>query len=164
MHLKDVMNQPVVVCRHDDSLDSAARLMWEFDCGIVPVVDHEGRLVGVVTDRDICMSAYTQGQPLSAIPVTTAMAKHVVAAHVDDSVEAVEALMSDNQIRRLPVIAQDGCPIGVVSLNDLVRHATQARRGGAAERELVQTLAAIGRSRMKQAEPESVRSLSRAAS
>ena len=79
MQIKDIMSHPVVSCPADSTLDQAARLMWEFDCGIVPVIGDDGRLVGVVTDRDICMAAYTQGKTLSAIPVGTAVAPQVVA-------------------------------------------------------------------------------------
>ena len=160
MYLNEVMNQPVVVCPDNATLDDAARLMWEHDCGIIPVVDQDGRLIGVVTDRDICMSAYTQGQALNAISVTTAMARTVVASHEDDSVEAAEQLMQDNQIRRLPVVDGEGRPVGMVSLNDIARFVAQARRT-ASDRELVQTLAAICQPRMMQAPPAS-RPLSRA--
>ena len=159
MQLNEVMHQPVVVCPNDTTLDHAARLMWEQDCGIMPVVDEDGRLVGVVTDRDICMSAYTQGLPLNAILVTTAMARTVVAGHEDDSVESAEQLMQDNQIRRLPVVDGEGRPVGMVSLNDLARLVAQARRT-TSDRELVQTLAAICRPRMVRSEP--ARPLSRA--
>ena len=152
MRLNEVMTQPVVYCPDSATLDHAAYLMWEHDCGIIPVVDEQGRLTGVVTDRDICMSAYTQGLPLSAIPVTTAMARTVVASHEEDSVESAEQLMQDNQIRRLPVIDNEGRPAGMVSLNDLARHVAQARRS-VSDRELVQTLAAICRPRMADMQP-----------
>ncbi len=116
--------------------------MWEFDCGMIPVVNDDGRLAGVVTDRDICMAAYMQGRPLRTIPVASAMAKQVVASHTDDSIEAAEGLMRDNQIRRLPVLDRDGRPVGVVSLNDLARLAARAKQSSV-DREIVLTLGAI---------------------
>jgi CBS domain-containing protein len=142
MHVKDIMSHPVVTCPTSSTLDQAARLMWEFDCGAVPVVDDAGHVCGMLTDRDICMAAYTQGQPLSGIPVTTAMARQVVAVHVDDSIEHVEALMRDSQVRRLPVLDGESRPAGLVSLNDLARLSARARKS-AVDRELVQTLAAV---------------------
>ena len=57
MHVSELMSHPVVMCPADATLDQAARLMWEFDCGTIPVQDTDGRLVGIVTDRDICMAA-----------------------------------------------------------------------------------------------------------
>jgi CBS domain-containing protein len=142
MRIKELMSKPVITCPDSGTLDHAARLMWEFDCGIIPVVDAEGRLTGVVTDRDICMAAYTQGRPLRDIAVTIAMAKRVIAVHGDEIVETAELLMHDNQIRRVPVIDDDRRPIGIVSINDLARLAVRSKRSGV-DRELVRTLAAI---------------------
>jgi CBS domain-containing protein len=146
MQIKEIMRQPAVTCPSDATLDQAARLMWEYDCGIVPVVDNDGRLAGVVTDRDICMAAYTQGHPLAAIPVWTAMAKRVVALHVDDTVEQAEHLMRESQIRRLPVMDSEHRPVGIISMNDLARLADEHPRRGI-DRELVATLAAVSRPR-----------------
>lgn len=162
MRVKEVMSQPVVTCPTDSTLDHAARLMWEFDCGVVPVVSEDGRLNGVVTDRDICMAAYTQGQALSAIPVTTAMARAVVAGHMDDSVDRAEALMRDNQIRRLPVLDGENRLVGLVSMNDLARLAARARKSDV-DRELVQTLAAVCRPRNHVADVDQPAALTRPA-
>jgi CBS domain-containing protein len=142
MRLKEVMNQPVVTCPEDSTLDHAARLMWEYDCGVVPVVDDGGRITGVVTDRDICIAAYTQGRPLATIPVTTAMARAIVAGRADQTVEQGEALMREHQIRRLPVLDNDGTLIGIVSMNDLAREAARAPKNGT-DRDFVRTLAAV---------------------
>jgi CBS domain-containing protein len=142
MHVKEIMTHPVVTCSVDSNLNFVARLMWEQDCGTIPVVDREGRLAGIVTDRDICMAAYTQGGALASIPVITAMAKHVLCSHLDDSVETAEELMTEGQVRRVPVIDNDGRPIGIVAMNDLARLAARAKKG-VVDREIVQTLAAI---------------------
>ena len=142
MHVKDIMSHPVVTCPTSSTLDHAARLMWEFDCGVIPVVGDDGRVAGMVTDRDICMAAYTQGKPLNAIPVTSAMAHEVVAVHADDSIEHAEALMRGSQVRRLPVLDGASRPAGLVSMNDLARLSARARKS-AVDRELVQTLAAV---------------------
>jgi CBS domain-containing protein len=146
MYVKDIMSHPVVTCPTSSTLDQAARLMWEFDCGVIPVVDDAGHVCGMVTDRDICMAAYTQGKPLSAIPVTTAMAHEVVAVHTDDSVEHVEALMRDSRVRRLPVLDHESRPAGLVSMSDLARLSARARKS-AVDRELIQTLAAVSQPR-----------------
>lgn len=142
MQIKQVMSHPVVTCPADSTLDQAARLMWEFDCGVIPVVGNDGRLTGVVTDRDICMAAYTQGRALNTIPVSTAMARVVVAGHAEDSVESVENLMRTNQVRRVPILDGEERVVGLVSMNDLARVAMRAHRSGV-DRELVKTLAAV---------------------
>lgn len=142
MNVEQVMSRPVYTCNATDSLSTAARLMWERDCGAIPVVDEMGELVGIVTDRDICMAAYTQGKPLQTIPVATAMSGRVYSCKPDDSIESVEQLMQENQIRRVPVVDGGKRPIGFVSLNDLARDAKSRHETGV-EREFVQTMAAI---------------------
>jgi CBS domain-containing protein len=142
MRLRELMSHPVVSCSSGATLDHPARLMWEFDCGTIPVVDDDGRLVGMITDRDICMGSLMQGKPLHEIPVTSVMAHDLVSCHADDSVETAEHAMRDNRIRRIPVLDNDRRPLGIVSLNDLARLAFRAHRSGV-DRELVETLSAL---------------------
>ncbi|HRI50523.1 MAG TPA: CBS domain-containing protein [Pseudomonadota bacterium] len=123
MLTRHIMSQPVAVCQLSDSLDQAARLMWEDDCGAVPVVDSAGRAVAMLTDRDICMAAYTQGKPLGQISVSSAMSKDLRACLPDDTLEQAEQLMMEYQLRRIPVLDDDGHPVGILSLNDLARAA-----------------------------------------
>jgi CBS domain-containing protein len=146
MHANDLMSYPAITCSASGPLSIAARLMWENDCGVLPVVDDSGRLVGMVTDRDICMAAFTQGTLLDAIETRSAMAPNVLACHADDSVESVEKLMKDGQVRRIPVIDDDHRPVGIVSLNDLARHAAGEGRTQM-NREFVSTLATISEPR-----------------
>jgi CBS domain-containing protein len=142
MRINEVMSHPVVTAPQEATLDAIARLMWEFDCGIVPLVGDDGRLKGVITDRDVCMAAYTQGKPLSSISAASAMSKDVISCHTTDSVETTERLMRDNQIRRVPVLDAENRPVGIVSMNDIVRLAARAHKSGV-DREFVETLAAV---------------------
>jgi CBS domain-containing protein len=146
MQVKERMTPAAHCCRPDDRLTTAARLMWEHDCGCIPVVDERNVLVGMVTDRDACMAAYTRGLRLDEIPVHTVMAKRAFACKADDTIEAAEVLMRSHQIRRLPVVDSGNKVIGVLSSMDLVRIVAQAsgqQRAQQAE-QLLQTLAAIG--------------------
>lgn len=143
MKVKELMSEPAVVCGSTDTLNTAAQLMWQHDCGAVPVVNESGSLVGMITDRDICMSAYTQGLPLQAIPVSSAMATQVASCQPDDSLEAAERLMSDRKIRRVPIVDSASRPLGVVSLNDLARRAASIRGKDGFDHEVTRTLAAI---------------------
>lgn len=148
MRVSQWMSQPAITCKSTDSVNEAARMMWEHDCGAIPVVDGEGRVVGIVTDRDVCMAAYTQGERLWAIPVTTAMAKEVACCRPDDSVEAAQSVMSEKRVHRLPVVDADGRPVGVLSFNDVAREmASSCDIGGAAQREFAKTAQAICRTR-----------------
>jgi CBS domain-containing protein len=146
MRVAEIMTSPVATCPDSARLNEAARVMWECDCGSVPVVDGEGRLRGMITDRDICMAAYTQGTTLREIPVASVMAEQLLVCHVDDSVDTAEQLMREGQVRRIPVIDNDGRPAGIVSMNDVTRAAAGQRRSNL-DREVVETLAAVGEPR-----------------
>jgi len=146
MQIKDVMSKPVVTCPVSVTLDQIAQRMWENDIGVIPLVDDRGKVAGVVTDRDICMAAYTQGRALTEIPAASAMAKEVFCCQADDTTQSAEWLMAQKQIRRVPVVDRDGRPLGMLALNDLTRVAADARTV-AAEHEVVETLAAIGEPR-----------------
>jgi CBS domain-containing protein len=100
----------------------------------------QGHVAGMITDRDICMAAYTQGAPLRAISITTAMAKRVFSCRAADEIDAVERTMREHQIRRMPVIDEQGHPIGILSLNDLARAAST---GTVPPHEVVATLSAV---------------------
>jgi CBS domain-containing protein len=146
MRIDEVMSKPLVTAPTMCTLDAVARLMWEFDCGIVPIVGDGGRLAGVITDRDICMAAYTQNTPLSAIPVTSAMTKQVFSVRSGDAIETAERVMRDNQIRRVLVVDTEQRPVGILAMNDIARLAAPAGQSGV-DRELVETLATIGKPR-----------------
>jgi CBS domain-containing protein len=143
MNIEGIMTRPVVTCNRNDTLDTAAKLMWEHDCGAVAVTDESGQLVGMITDRDICMATYTKARPPHAITTAEAMANQVFSAHKDDSIDAVETLMSEKQIRRIPVVNGDNRPIGMLSLNDLARHAATMNKRSGFEHTLTRTLSAI---------------------
>jgi CBS domain-containing protein len=119
--VRDVMTRNVATCQASDSLNRAAQLMWETDCGAVPVVDGQGKLVGIVTDRDVCMAAYTRGLPLAQLSVTAAMSRNVRHCKAEDSLRLAMDEMTKHQIRRIPVLADDGSLVGIVALADVAR-------------------------------------------
>jgi CBS domain-containing protein len=148
MHVEQLMSSPVMTCHPQDTLNHAAQLMWEHGCGAIPVVDDAGALVGIITDRDICMAAYTQGGPLESIQVASAMARNVFTARSTDDIGRAETIMAEHQIRRLPVVDGQNQPIGILSLSDVARAAAQPAPGmknGVAA--VARTLAAIGQPR-----------------
>lgn len=151
MEVEKLMTHDVAVCAPTDSLNIAARIMWERDCGCVPVVDSDMRPVGIVTDRDACMGAYTQGRSLHLIPVQNVMNKPVLSCAPDDDLTVAEKLMRDNRVRRLAVCDLDGKLVGLVSLSDIAREAERERLSGAARpvrsAELAQVLGAVSQPR-----------------
>jgi CBS domain-containing protein len=144
MRIKEVMSHPVVSCRTDMTLDAVVRLMSEYNCGIVPVVDADGRLTGVLTDRDICLAALKRNQALNMIPVGEVMARQVFSCRADDLVESAERLMREQRIHRVTAIDADRRPVGVLSVDDLAQMAAKSKKSGV-EREFIQTLADICR-------------------
>jgi CBS domain-containing protein len=153
MRVEQLMTREVKVCRVDETLNRVAQLMWECDCGCIPVIatDGDGAVVGIVTDRDVAMAAYTQGRPLWEIPVSSVLAHGAITCHATDGISRAEALMRDNQIRRLPVVDQNGNVVGILSLNDIAREAQResanGRRAQVNPQEVSETLAAVCRPR-----------------
>lgn len=144
MKISEVMTRDVRACNIHDNVERAAQIMWENDCGCVPVVGDDERVVGMLTDRDICMAGYTQGRPFAEIPVMIPMAKEVFGVTENDSVESAERLMREKKIRRVPVLDDAGKLRGIVSINNLALRTRPARRGnGLSGDTIAQTLAAI---------------------
>jgi CBS domain-containing protein len=120
--------------------------MWDRDIGCLPVLDAESHVIGVVTDRDACMAAYTQGRPLGAISVDSAMAHQAFCCAQTDRIEDVEAVMKEHQVRRVPVIDEQGHPMGMISINDIARESTrESKTEGPSVRtdDIVSTLASV---------------------
>jgi CBS domain-containing protein len=130
MKVADVMTTEVQRCLASDRLDCVARMMWEHDCGALPVVDGRGRTISMITDRDVCMAAYTTGRPLHAIPVTAAASHGIHSVSPDDSIADAECVMKMHRVRRLPVIDVGGNLVGMISLADVLRHAGASAEGG----------------------------------
>ena len=148
MKVKKLMQADLAACSPDAPIAEAAKIMWERDCGFIPVVE-DGALAGVLTDRDICMSALMTGLPLGLIRVREVMSDEVQTCGPDDDVNAVHAILRDSQIRRLPVVGDEGELLGVISLNDLVNEAYEGRSKAASkrQRDAGKTLAAISEPR-----------------
>jgi CBS domain-containing protein len=150
MLVDNIMTKSVRTCRPHDTLECAVRTMWENDVGIVPVIDDSRHVVGVVTDRDACMAAYTQGKRLQEIPIEAIMSRKVLSVHPEDPIGHAEQVMRDAQVRRIPVVDRTGCLKGILSQNDLVREAARERMvigKHVTIEEVALTLAAIGRPR-----------------
>jgi len=148
MIVEDLMTRSVQSCSPDDTLDRAAQLMWENDCGIIPVCAADGikRTIGVITDRDICMCAHIQGRALHDIKVSEAIKDQKLrVCKTGDSVGEAEAAMRQARIRRLPVVDAQGGLVGMLSFADLARAAGRGKGSEAqiTDTELVGALVAI---------------------
>lgn len=121
MKIKSLMTSPAVTVQPNDTLAHAASLLWNHDCGALPVVDKEGRIGAMVTDRDVCIAAWSTGMPLAELRVRDAMSKSVVSARADDTLALAVDRMAMHQVHRLPVVDEHERPVGMLSLNDLAR-------------------------------------------
>jgi CBS domain-containing protein len=150
--IKNVMTANVRTCFKSDNLATAAQLMWEHDCGCVPVLNERAQVVGVVTDRDICMAAFFQGRPIAEIKVSNVMSRRLFVCSSDDDLSAAESTMSDNKVRRLPVLDEQARLVGLLSLSDIARTAHHEYVQGAVTRavtdaQVARLTAAISRQR-----------------
>jgi len=114
--ISEVMSSDVQTISPDATIEEAAQEMRDGDFGLLPVGDEE-QLLGVITDRDIAIRAVAEGRGLST-PVSEIMSEGVIWVHEDDSIEEAAEIMSDNQIRRLPVVNAEQRLVGIVSLGD----------------------------------------------
>jgi CBS domain-containing protein len=126
MKVKEIMTANAKACTLTNNLADAARLMWDNDCGILPVVSEGGKVIGLVTDRDICMAAATKGRNLSNIAVEDVISGKVFACKPVDDIHLALNTMRENMVRRLPVVSADGKLEGILSMNDIVLKAEEA--------------------------------------
>ena len=116
MHIRDVMTPNPRFVSPDDSIQNAARIMRDEDTGVVPVCDN-GRAVGIITDRDIVVRALAEDGQLNR-PVRDFATSGIISATPDMSTRDAAHLMSEHQVRRLPVLDGDRL-VGIVSIGDL---------------------------------------------
>ena len=140
MNISELMSKDPRTVSPDTPVSEAAQLMKEEDIGMVPVIERvggaetRGRLVGVITDRDIAIRTVAEGRA-SDSPVRDVMSSGVRTATPDDSVESVMELMGREQVRRVPIVDERGSLVGVVSQADLAR---KAKNEGRVERTVEQ--------------------------
>jgi len=117
-NLRDIMTSDVLTVNETQTVQDAAALMSEYNVGAIPVVNNNGQMVGIVTDRDITLRTTAQGQDANT-PVSQVMtAQQIVKGTPDMDVHEAANLMAEQQIRRLPVV-ENGQIVGMVALGDL---------------------------------------------
>ena len=142
MQVKRIMTSDIATCGPDTNLAVVAKLMWDRDCGFIPVIDAPGEVVGVITDRDICIASATRRLPPEQITAAQAMRRPPLhTCQIEDTAEKALATMKEFQVRRLPVVAAAGTLHGVVSMNDIVLAST--KKDGPAPGKITAALAAI---------------------
>lgn len=141
MKIRDIMTGEPATCAPDTSLATAAALMLDADCGILPVVDDHGKLVGIVTDRDMYIALATRNVLASQITVGEVAHKQVFTCGPDDDVHTALDTMKQHRVRRLPVEGFGGTVAGIISMNDILLAA--GPRKAVRDEEVVNTLQSI---------------------
>jgi CBS domain-containing protein len=119
--------------------------MWENDCGVLPIIKDGRKVIGMITDRDICMALAMRDTNPSRISVEEVMTGQVYAVNSEDDVDLALQAMRDHRIRRLPVVTPDGELEGMLSMNDVVLKANGAGAGSIKYKDVVRTYQAIGK-------------------
>jgi CBS domain-containing protein len=131
MQVKDIMTSDPACCVPDASLMKVARMMVEYDCGEIPVVESEEnrKPVGVITDRDIVIRTLGESLDPTDMMAQEIMSKPVVTVTPDTSFEDCKRVLEEKQIRRVPVVDEKGAICGIVALADITRYGTQNDAG-----------------------------------
>lgn len=147
MKLRELMIKEVVSCTPDTNLEAAGQMMWDHECGAIPVLDDGGHPVGIVTDRDIAMSAVLNHKPLWDIRAGEVIGnRELHTCHLDDDVQIALSTMQAHKVRRVPVIDGDGRLQGMVSIDDVISRSGRASgktRPAASLDETMTTLKAV---------------------
>lgn len=144
MKVQDIMNRGVHTCRLDTTLTMAAMQMWDGDFGVLPVLADGGKVVGMITDRDICMAAATRLCDPATIRVEEVTTGEVYGCSPDTEIHEALKIMQQRQVRRLPIInADDGKLAGILSLNDIALKAQSDARAELSTQDVETTMRAI---------------------
>lgn len=133
MKVKEVMTASAVCCGPETNVGRAVELMWGRNVGILPVVNSDGKLIGVVTDRDICIALGTRNRLPGELTVGEIVVKKVFTCKPNDDIHEALSEMATHQVRRLPVVNDQNVPQGVLSMDDLILHSEVGKLRGACE-------------------------------
>ena len=131
--VRDAMSADPRVLGPDATVVEAARTMRDEDAGIVPVVE-DGRIEGVITDRDIAVRVVAEGSDPGSVHVRDAMSTRVTTIDPGQDLDEAMRLMAEQQVRRLPVCEEDGRLVGILAQADVARHGDEHRTGETVER------------------------------
>jgi len=127
MKVKDIMTCEAKFCDLNASLAKAAQTMWDTDCGVLPVLKDGKEIVGLITDRDICMAMAMRDCNPAAVSVEAVISGAVYSVALEDDIHQALEIMQEHKVRRLPVVSSEGELEGMLSMNDVVLKAEEAR-------------------------------------
>jgi CBS domain-containing protein len=129
-HVRDFMTPNPECVSEQDSIRDVARIMKDQDTGVVPVVDGGKKIIGLITDRDIVVRGLAEGKNLENVHVNELMTKSIRSVHEDATVNEVLELMSNAEIRRVPVVNGRDEIVGILSIGDIAKDTNQDGKVG----------------------------------
>ncbi len=135
MYVREIMTENPACCTENTTIQEAAQMMAECDCGAVPVIESTEvkRPIGMVTDRDITVRLVARGQNPIEMTVADAMTEQAITIKADADVEEAARLMKEHQLRRLVVVDEDEAVVGILAQADLARMGFELRTGEVVE-------------------------------
>jgi len=121
MKVKDVMKTSVGFCSTEDSLMKAAEVMRHRDCGVVPIVDEDKKVVGMLTDRDLCLAVVARNRKASDVKTEELLRGKAIVCAADDEIEDALRKMRKYQVKRLAAIGSGGELVGILSVTDVLQ-------------------------------------------
>lgn len=122
MKVKDVMVRTAASCNRETNLGAAVAILWDRNCGILPIIDADQRVIGVVTDRDICIALGSRNRLPGDLAVGEVMSGKLFTCVSDDDIRVAMTTMAHAKVRRLPVLTVEGKLEGILSMDDVVAH------------------------------------------
>ncbi len=123
MQVHDLMKSSPMACSASTNLAEAAAMLWNAGCGALPVVDQKQHVIGILTDRDICICCGTGNRRPSEVTAAQAMTQDVAVCHADDEIHRALKIMRFRKLRRLPVVSPDRTLLGMLSVSELLLYA-----------------------------------------
>lgn len=157
MKVGEVMKRDVTFCTPETDLAAIAALMWQSDCGVIPIMSGE-RIEGILTDRDVCIALGTRDVPAHTVSAREVGVREVFTCAPDDDVQQALKIMRAHKVRRLPVLNGGGRMVGILSLNEVLRWAHQTARKPAdiTYEDILNTMKAICEHPVEEAEEPAV--------
>jgi CBS domain-containing protein len=143
MKVQDLMTTNAITCSPNTNLATAAGLMWDNNCGSLAVTNDEGKVIGLITDRDICIAVATRHRLASEILVSEVTTGEVWACGPQDGIRNLLQTMRHARVRRIPVISDNGVLQGIVSISDIVLHAEEVEGKQKSELSLQDTIGTL---------------------
>ncbi|MEW6734715.1 MAG: CBS domain-containing protein [Acidobacteriota bacterium] len=119
---KDVMSKDVKICTPTTDLATVATAMWESGCGVLPVLGNDEEVVGMITDRDVCIAVAAKNRLATDIQVREVLCENLYYCAPDDDIQTVLEIMRSGKVYRLPVIDREAKLVGIISLDDIAHY------------------------------------------